>query len=92
MSNFRWGILGTGGIARAFARDLQLLEGHTVAAVGSRTIDTSNSFAKNFSGCIAYGSYQELVNSVVVIEENKRLSLLCILYCIIIPHIFDHFS
>ena len=65
MSNFRWGILGTGGIAQAFARDLELLEGHTVAAVGSRTIDTSNSFAKNFSGCIAYGSYQELVESDV---------------------------
>lgn len=65
MSNFRWGILGTGGIAQAFARDLQLLEGHTVTAVGSRAIVSANSFAANFSGCIAYGSYQELVDSDV---------------------------
>lgn len=65
MSNFRWGILGTGGIAQAFARDLQLLEGHTFAAVGSRTIDSANSFAANFSGCIPYGSYQDLVDSDV---------------------------
>jgi hypothetical protein len=32
----RWGILGTGGIARQFTRDL-LLAGHAVSAVGSRT-------------------------------------------------------
>ena len=38
MSNFNWGILGPGGIAKAFATDLHLLDGHTVAAVGSRTL------------------------------------------------------
>ena len=36
MSSFKWGIIGTGGIAHAFAKDLSLLEGHTVAAIGSR--------------------------------------------------------
>jgi len=60
MSNFKWGILGPGGIARAFAKDLQLLEGHEVAAVGSRTLINAQEFAKTFGGN-AYGSYEELV-------------------------------
>ncbi len=65
MKNFRWAILGTGGIAQAFARDLQSLQGHLVAAVGSRSIDSAQSFAENFPDCIPYGSYQELVESDV---------------------------
>ncbi|MBU3734319.1 MAG: Gfo/Idh/MocA family oxidoreductase [Candidatus Planktophila sp.] len=60
MSNFSWGILGPGGIARAFAKDLTLLEGHTIGAVGSRSIDNALSFAKDFGGT-AYASYEELV-------------------------------
>jgi len=60
MSTFRWGILGPGGIARAFAKDLQLLDGHEVAAVGSRTLSNAQEFAKSFGGT-AYGSYEELV-------------------------------
>jgi len=60
MSTFKWGILGPGGIARAFAKDLQLLEAHEVAAVGSRTLSNAQEFAKTFGGT-AYGSYEELV-------------------------------
>jgi len=37
-----------------------LLEGHTVAAVGSRTLSNAQEFAKTFGGT-AYGSYEELV-------------------------------
>ncbi len=65
MSNFRWGILGTGGIARAFSEDLALLEGHSVSAVGSRTLNSAQEFAAKFPGAIAYGSYEELVRSDV---------------------------
>ena len=61
MNTFKWGILGTGGIARAFAADLQLLEGHTMHAVGSRTISSAQKFAANFAAT-PYGSYEELVN------------------------------
>ena len=60
MSTFKWGILGPGGIARAFAKDLQLLEAHEVAAVGSRTLSNAQEFANTFGGT-AYGSYEELV-------------------------------
>ncbi len=65
MSNFRWGILGTGGIAKAFSQDLSLLEGHVVAAVGSRTLNSAQRFAELHPGSIAYGSYEELVNADV---------------------------
>jgi len=58
---FKWGILGTGGIARAFARDLTFLNNHIVAAVGSRTKESAEEFAIEFPGCTAHGSYEELV-------------------------------
>ena len=38
MSNFSWAILGPGGIARAFAKDLALLDGHSIGAVGSLSL------------------------------------------------------
>ena len=63
MSNFRWGILGTGGIARAFARDLTFLNNHIVAAVGSRTQEKAEEFAIEFPGCTAHGSYEKLVTN-----------------------------
>ncbi len=58
---FRWGIIGTGGIAKAFAIDLQRLPDHKVAAVGSRSSHKGQAFASEFTDCHAYGSYQELV-------------------------------
>jgi predicted dehydrogenase len=60
MSNFSWGILGPGGIAQAFAKDLTFIEGHTIGAVGSRSLANAQHFANTFGGT-AYGSYEELV-------------------------------
>jgi len=60
VSNFNWGILGPGGIAKAFATDLKLLDGHSVAAVGSRTLKNAQDFVNTFGGT-AYGSYEALV-------------------------------
>ena len=57
---FNWGILGPGGIARAFAKDLSFIQGHAIAAVGSRSLDNAQKFAADFGG-ISYGSYEELV-------------------------------
>ena len=61
-TDFRWGILASGGIAQAFARDLSYFNNHIVAAVGSRSKESADSFATEFPGCIAYGSYEELVS------------------------------
>jgi predicted dehydrogenase len=56
----RWGILGTGGIARQFTRDL-LLTGHSVSAVGSRTKESAEEFANLFDLAAAHPSYESLV-------------------------------
>lgn len=65
MSNFSWGVLGPGGIARAFAKDLAHLNGHSIGAVGSRSLSNAQSFATEFGGS-AYGSYEELVNDSTI--------------------------
>lgn len=59
-STARWGILGTGGIARMFTRDL-LLTGHTVTAVGSRAKESAEEFATLFELPAAHPSYESLV-------------------------------
>jgi predicted dehydrogenase len=59
---FRWGIIGTGGIATAFARDLSYLNNHVVKAVGSRSLQSAQDWAIEFPGCKSFGSYEELVN------------------------------
>lgn len=65
MSDFRWGILGSGGIARRFAEDLAHLDGHGVAAVGSRTQESAEEFAALFPGCKPFASYENLVDADV---------------------------
>jgi len=60
MSAFSWGVLGPGGIAHAFAKDLGNLDGHTVGAVGSRTLKNAQQFSSLYGGT-PYGSYEELV-------------------------------
>ena len=66
MSQFKWGIIGTGGIAHAFAKDLTLLEGHSVHAIGSRNQDSAQKFASEFNAPQAYGSYEELVHDQTI--------------------------
>ena len=59
-SSPRWGILGPGGIARAFTSDLRTA-GLDVTAVGSRRRETADAFAADFSIPHAHGSYEDLV-------------------------------
>jgi len=59
-SRLRWGILGTGGIARLFTRDL-VNNGFTVSAVGSRTQSAADAFAADFGIATAHASYEALV-------------------------------
>ncbi len=59
----RWGILGTGGIARAFALGLKHAPGAVLAAVGSRTIESAQTFARELGIERAYGSYEALADA-----------------------------
>ncbi|MCX7520934.1 Gfo/Idh/MocA family oxidoreductase [Microbacterium sp. STN6] len=56
----RWGILATGGIAHAFARDL-VSYGHIVQAVGSRSQQSADAFAAEYGIPTAHDSYEKLV-------------------------------
>jgi predicted dehydrogenase len=59
-TGLRWGILGPGGIAQAFAKDLAL-NGLTLQAVGSRRADAAAAFAEKFSVPNVHASYEDLV-------------------------------
>ena len=59
---FRWGIIGTGGIARRFTKDLLNTPNHRVVAVGSRTKEKAEEFAREVSAT-PFGSYEELVSA-----------------------------
>ena len=57
----RWGLIGTGWIADSFAADLAFTDSGRAVAVGSRRIETANSFADRFEIPNRHGSYEELV-------------------------------
>ncbi len=57
---FRWGIMGTGSIARQFAKGLGALEDAELAAVGSRKVETAEAFGETFGVARRHGSYEAL--------------------------------
>jgi predicted dehydrogenase len=60
-ARIRWGILSTGHIASVLTRDLALLPDEAeVVAVGSRSLDKAEQFAREYQIPRAYGSYAEL--------------------------------
>lgn len=56
----RWGVIGTGGIARSFVVDCTAA-GIEFAAVGSRTRASAEAFAAEHGIARAHGSYEDLV-------------------------------
>ena len=63
---FNWGIIGTGGIANAFANDLKYLDDHHVIAVASRTKNNATKFSSNFDNCIGYDNYEEFLHNPTI--------------------------
>ena len=56
----RWGVIGTGGIARTFVGDCTAA-GVVFTAVGSRTQESADAFAAEHGIPRAHGSYEDLV-------------------------------
>jgi len=56
----RWGILSTGDIAGAFAKDLKLLPDADLVAVGSRTRERAEDFGQEHGIPHRHGSYEAL--------------------------------
>jgi predicted dehydrogenase len=59
----RWGIVGTGWVARVFADDLAEVAGATLTAVASRTVEGAESFAAGYEGVRAFPDLASLLAS-----------------------------
>ncbi len=57
----RWGIIGTGNIASRFASQVPTSATGEVVAVGSRSIDSANTFADKWNIENRHGSYDDLL-------------------------------
>ncbi|MCJ7468407.1 MAG: Gfo/Idh/MocA family oxidoreductase [Maribacter sp.] len=62
----RWGIVGPGRIAHSFAKDLKLIPGGALTAVGSRNRANAEAFAKEYGAEHSFGSYDALFRSDTV--------------------------
>ncbi len=58
----KWGILGTGRIAKVFADAIKVADNSELYAVGSRSKENAQNFASQFNVPKYYGSYEELVS------------------------------
>jgi predicted dehydrogenase len=61
VDRLNWGVLGPGGIARTFARQLPSSRTGRLVAVGSRDAARAAAFAAEFGADRSYGSYAELL-------------------------------
>jgi len=62
MEKIKWGIIGLGGIAAKFAKDIHESEGCEVYAVASRSIEKAETFGSKFGATNTYGSYEAMLN------------------------------
>jgi predicted dehydrogenase len=61
MTKLRWGILGAGHIAGIFSRGVAASQTGQLVAVGSRTQESADRFAREFGLARAHGSYEALL-------------------------------
>ncbi len=62
MKPIRWGIIGTGSIAKQFARSLTLTESGSLVAVASRTQEAADRFVTEYPDAKPCAGYQSILN------------------------------
>lgn len=62
----RWGIAGTGTIARQFASDIVFADGAVLSAVCSRDLARARDFAARHSGTAAFGSLASMIGAQAI--------------------------
>jgi len=62
----RFGIVGAGGIAQKFVRDIQFCEGAIATAIASRNIEKANKFKDEHNIEFAFGSYEAMAKSDLI--------------------------
>ena len=72
---FKWGVIGTGGIANAFSEDIKNLNNHRVSAVLSRSAINAKNFSSSFEGCEGYTNmddflYRSDIDAVYIATPN----------------------
>ncbi len=77
MDTIRWGVLGTGGMARAMTEALHARSDAAVVAVASRSLERASDFADTLGVPHAFGTYDDLarfsdVDAVYVATTNDR--------------------
>lgn len=66
MNKIRWGIIGTGKIARKLASDLLLSKNAVLQGVGSRDIAKAKTFSESYHANSFYGSYEQLAKDPLI--------------------------
>jgi len=66
MKTLRWGIVGTGGIAKSMAGMIKMADASEIGAVSSRRMESAQAFAKDHDAPKAFDSWQEMIDSDLV--------------------------
>ena len=66
MKTLRWGIVGTGGIAKSMAGMIKMADAAEIGAVSSRRMETAQEFATKHDVPSAFDSWQDMIDSDTV--------------------------
>ncbi|MBQ7719615.1 MAG: Gfo/Idh/MocA family oxidoreductase [Clostridia bacterium] len=86
MKNFRFAIMGAGGIANRFCDAVGLIDGCEICAISSKSMDRAKDFAARHSLPAAYDSYERMLDAekpdavyiAVTTDSHFALAKLCI--------------
>lgn len=88
MNEFKFGIMGAGGISNKFADAVKLIDGAKVSAIAARSVERARSFADRHGIEKAYGGYSEMLENEkldcvyigTVTGTHHELTMLCLQY------------